>query len=182
MNASNNLLGILSTKPSYGYELKKTYDAFFDSYKSLPYGQVYSTLSRLKRDGKVATLNEENQKSGGPERIKYEITSAGSNDISTWLNTVEEPSSSSQSLLYSKTVISILVGGSAYTYLDKQKMYFIEKMHELTKLKMKTNLTDALIIDNKLLHIDADIKWIDLTTNRLNELKKEIQNEYNHIS
>ena len=180
MNTANNLLGILSGRPNYGYQLKKIYDSLFDGYKSLPYGQIYSTLSRLHRDGKLTT-SAQTEKSGGPERIKYEITPNGAETVRQWLEKVEEPSSNSQSLLYSKTVISILVGGSAYNYLDRQKIYFIEKMHELTERKMQSNLPDALIIDNKLLHINADVEWIDLTTDRLDDLKKEVQNEYDHI-
>ena len=48
-----SLLGLLEREPSHGYDLKRDYDALFGRGKPLPFGQVYSTLSRLARDGKV---------------------------------------------------------------------------------------------------------------------------------
>ena len=48
------LLGLLEREPSYGYDLKRDYDAYFGRGKPLQFGQVYATLARLTRDGKVA--------------------------------------------------------------------------------------------------------------------------------
>ena len=53
MSASFALLGLLEREASYGYELKHEYDRHVGRGRPLPYGQVYSTLSRLARDGKV---------------------------------------------------------------------------------------------------------------------------------
>src|SRR5580692_10834 len=47
------LLGLLEREPSHGYDLKRDYDAFFGRGKQLPFGQVYATLGRLARDGKI---------------------------------------------------------------------------------------------------------------------------------
>ena len=46
------LLGLLEREPSYGYDLKRDYDAYFGRGKPLPFGQVYSTLSRLSATGR----------------------------------------------------------------------------------------------------------------------------------
>jgi len=48
------ILGLLEREPSHGYDLKRDYDSYFASDKPLPFGQVYATLRRLARDGKVA--------------------------------------------------------------------------------------------------------------------------------
>ena len=53
MSVPLTLLGLLEREPSHGYDLKRDYDTFFGRDKPLPYGQVYSTLGRLARDGKV---------------------------------------------------------------------------------------------------------------------------------
>ena len=60
------LLGLLEREPSHGYDLKRDYDAYFGSGKPLPYGQVYATLARLARDGKVEA--GEPEPGAGPER------------------------------------------------------------------------------------------------------------------
>ena len=53
MTVPASLLGLLEREPSHGYDLKRDYDHLFGRGKPLPYGQVYATLSRLARDGKV---------------------------------------------------------------------------------------------------------------------------------
>ena len=40
MNVSLTLLGLLEREPSYGYDLKRDYDALFGRDKPLPFGQV----------------------------------------------------------------------------------------------------------------------------------------------
>ncbi len=53
MSVPLTLLGLLEREPSHGYDLKRDYDTFFGRGKPLPFGQVYATLARLARDGKV---------------------------------------------------------------------------------------------------------------------------------
>lgn len=65
------LLGLLEREPSHGYDLKRDYDTFFGRGKPLPFGQVYSTLGRLARDGKVTGQSEPGD---GPDRKRYAIT------------------------------------------------------------------------------------------------------------
>ena len=60
MSANYTLLGFLADQPNYGYELKKRYDMLFGLDKPILSGQIYSTLSRLKRDGKVRAYKVRN--------------------------------------------------------------------------------------------------------------------------
>lgn len=182
MSVSYAILGMLDVKPSYGYDLKKFYDSFFGQTKALAYGQVYGTLSRLNRDGSIEETTDDDEKSGGPDRIRYQITKTGEQELNGWLQKMEEPSSEIQPTLYMKTVLSILIGGETADYLDSQRDYHLDKMRELTKRKMNSPISDKLVIDHKLMHIEADIKWIDLTVSRLGALKKEIKDGYNNIS
>jgi hypothetical protein len=46
-------------------------------------------------------------------------------------------------------------------------------MRELTQLKDAGSLTDTLLADYGLFHLEADLRWIDLTAARLSELKEE---------
>ncbi len=45
MSVSYALLGLLEQRPNHGYDLKRSYDAYFGYDKPLPYGQVYATLA-----------------------------------------------------------------------------------------------------------------------------------------
>ena len=75
MSVPLTLLGLLEREPSHGYDLKRDYDAFFGRGKPLPFGQVYSTLARLARDGKVVAGDAE--PGAGPDRKRYVITEQG---------------------------------------------------------------------------------------------------------
>ncbi len=79
MSVPMTLLGLLERKPSYGYDLKRDYDGYFGRGKPLQFGQVYATLARLARDGKVAA--GESEPGGGPDRKRYFITEAGVADV-----------------------------------------------------------------------------------------------------
>ena len=173
MNAQYTLLGFLGSGPNYGYELKKTYDSLFGKQKPILAGQVYSTLGRLRRDGKVQEVADQSE-SGGPDRIKYAITLNGENALKAWLNTPEEPAPQLQATLYVKTVLALMRDGEAARYLDNQRRAHIERMRQLTRSRQGSPIADVLLIDHALLHLGADLKWIDITSSRLTKLKEEL--------
>jgi hypothetical protein len=47
-------------------------------------------------------------------------------------------------------------------------------MRELTRLKSESDLQTVVLADYALFHLEADLKWIDLTEARLAKLSKEI--------
>lgn len=174
MSANYTLLGFLADQPNYGYELKKRYDMLFGLDKPILSGQIYSTLSRLKRDGKVREIIDNNQDSKGPGRIKYEITPEGSRSLEEWLNSPELPSQNLQATMYIKVVLALIREGNASSYLDIQSHAHIEKMRQLTNCRRESDLATTLLIDHTLYHIEADLRWIDMTSSRLTQLKEEL--------
>jgi DNA-binding PadR family transcriptional regulator len=173
MQATYALLGIANGGPSYGYEMKKRYDALFANGKPLAFGQVYATLSRLVRDQKMQVEKTEEQ-SGGPERKRYVITAAGRQDLERWLALPEGTSTRSQSVFFTKVVTSILIDASPQQYLDVQRAAHIQRMRELTDKRRKGDIAEMLRADYELFHLEADLRWIDLTVDRLANLTEEI--------
>jgi len=173
VNNSLALLGLLSLQPSYGYDLKHSYDRYFGIEKPLAFGQVYSTLARMIRDELIRALGEET--GGGPDRKKYEVTVAGQDKVREWLFTPDVPSENLQSNLFAKTVIALLIEDDADRLLDVQRNEHMARMRELTRLKKDADLLQVLMCDYGLFHIEADLRWIDLTSARLTQLKKELQ-------
>ena len=53
MSVKHAFLGILSEKPRHGYDLKQAFEAKLGDFWSLNFGQVYTTLERLRKDGLV---------------------------------------------------------------------------------------------------------------------------------
>ena len=133
MNNTLTLLGLLSRSPSYGYDLKHSYDRYFSTQKPMAFGQVYSTLARMIRDELIRALGEET--GGGPDRKKYEITLAGKDRVRQWLFTPDVPSETLQSELFAKTVVALLLDDDADRLLDVQRAEHMVRMRELTRLK-----------------------------------------------
>jgi DNA-binding PadR family transcriptional regulator len=173
MSVAHTLLGLLEAGPRHGYELKRTYDSRFGQDKPLPYGQVYSTLSRLLRDGLIEVAGVEN--GDGPDRKRYAITSAGITDIDGWLRQPERPEPYLQNTLYTKVVLALLSGRSAEDVLDIQRAEHLRIMRELTRRKSAGDLADALICDHALFHLEADLRWLELTAARLDALAGEVR-------
>jgi DNA-binding PadR family transcriptional regulator len=165
MSVPMALLGLLDRQPSHGYDLKRDYDAYFGRGRPLPFGQVYATLSRLARDGKAIAGGAE--PGAGPDRKRYTITEAGAREVEAWLATPLPAEPHLQTDLFVKVVLSLMLGRPAEEYLDTQRAAHLQRMRELTQLKQRENLVDALLADHGLFHLEADLRWIDLTAARL---------------
>ncbi len=72
MSIRHGLLALLERGPMYGYQLRSAFEESTGSTWPLNIGQVYTTLSRLERDGLVRPLPEND----GGQR-PYEITERG---------------------------------------------------------------------------------------------------------
>ncbi len=173
MSLGHTFLGLLEGGPSYGYELKRAYDEQFGHTRPLPYGQVYATLSRLLRDGLVVV--EGIEPGEGPERKRYAVTAAGVTDVKAWLARPEKPEPYLQNTLYTKVVLAILTGRSAQDLLDRQRSEHLRLMRELTQRKNTGDLVDALVCDHALFHLEADLRWLELTAARLDDLAERVR-------
>jgi DNA-binding PadR family transcriptional regulator len=173
MSLGHSLLGLLEQGPSHGYDLKRAYDKHFGNDRSLHYGQVYTTLSRLLRNGLVEEAGV--QAGEGPERKRYAITDAGVTDVDQWLRTPEKPEQYLQNTLYGKVVLALLSHRSATEVLDVQRAAHLNTMRELTRRKLAGDLADQLICDHALFHLEADLRWLELTAARLDELSREVK-------
>lgn len=162
------LLGLLEREPSHGYDLKRFYDNYFGRGKQLPFGQVYATLARLARDGKVVAGDAE--PGDGPDRKRYSITQAGRAEVDAWLRDPVEPEPHLQTILFAKVTLALMLGKPAAAYLDRQRAAHIRRMQELTQARRTAPLVDMLLADYALFHLEADLRWIDLTSARLAEL------------
>jgi DNA-binding PadR family transcriptional regulator len=173
MSVPLTLLGLLEREPSHGYELKRDYDAYFGRGRPLPFGQVYATLGRLARDGKVMAADLE--PGAGPDRKRYAITELGVRDVEAWLAEPVEAEPHLQTVLFAKVVLALMLERPAERYLDSQRAAHLQRMRELTEIKRTGSLVDALLADHGLFHLEADLRWIDVTTARLQVLTEAVR-------
>ena len=173
MSVPLTLLGLLEREPSHGYDLKRDYDTFFGRGRPLSFGQVYATLGRLSRDGKV--VMDEVSPGEGPERKRYVITESGATEVDAWLAEPVEAEPHLQTVLFAKVVLALMLDRPAGQYLDAQRARHLQRMRELTEIKRTGGLVDGLLADHGLFHLEADLRWIDTTAARLDALAAEVR-------
>lgn len=172
MSVPYALLGLLEPAPRHGYELKREYDSLFNHAKPVKFGQVYSTLARLQRDGLVDAGSE--QPGRGPDRKLYAITPEGVADLEEWLRTPEAPEPYIQSVLFAKVVLALVSDRDAGAFLERQRAEHQKRMRDLTRLKTAGDVADEVVADYALAHLEADLRWMDLTVARLERLRREV--------
>jgi DNA-binding PadR family transcriptional regulator len=173
--ARDALLGLLEERPRHGYELKQLHDRLLGGGRPLAFGQVYASLSRLLRDELVIVEGVERDE--GPDRKLYAITPRRVGRIEEWLMDPVDPSIYLRSEQFAKVVLALLSGRSAKQVLDSQRATHLRAMRELTQKKHSGDIADTLTADFALFHLEADLRWIELTGSRLDRLKKELEND-----
>ncbi|MEU3554982.1 PadR family transcriptional regulator [Streptomyces fragilis] len=174
MSTRHILLGLLSSGPSHGYDLKRRHDERFPQARPLAYGQVYTTLQRLVRDGLAKV--EGTDSDGGPERTVYRATDDGERELARWTAQTAPPAPFVANEIFAKVVVAILAGGDPVAYLRDQRAAHMARMRQLTKVKTTpgADLATVLSADYALSHLDADLRWMSTTADRLATLTAEV--------
>ncbi|HYB53632.1 MAG TPA: PadR family transcriptional regulator [Thermoanaerobaculia bacterium] len=89
MSLPHVLLGLLSEKPSTGYDLARTIESDLGPLWRAEVSQIYPTLARLRRGGLVhlRVLGPHR----GPRRNLFRITAAGRRELRRWLGEPAPP-------------------------------------------------------------------------------------------
>jgi DNA-binding PadR family transcriptional regulator len=111
----------------------------------------------------------------GPDRKRYVITDLGVSEVEAWLTEPVEPEPHLQTVLFAKVVLALMLGRSAERYLDTQRAAHLQRMRELTEIKRTGSPVDALLADHGLFHLEADLRWIDVTSARLEVLNEMVR-------
>jgi DNA-binding PadR family transcriptional regulator len=171
MSLGGTLLGLLEQAPAHGYDLKRRHDEHFRS-RRLALPQVYATLGRLERDGLVVVAGVE--RSGGPDRTVYAVTTDGIARLESWLAEPESPAPYLQPVLFTKVVLALVSGRGPADVLEVQRAAHRAQMRELTARKEQAALDEVLALDFALFHLEADLRWMQHTSDRLGRLAKEL--------
>ncbi|PWJ53661.1 transcriptional regulator, PadR family [Quadrisphaera granulorum] len=160
-------LALLLAGPRHGYDLKHAHDAWFPEERPLAFGQVYATLARLVRDGLAEAVDTRSE--GGPERTLYAVTDAGRERLLAWLATPAPPAGVAGEDVVRKTVVALhsaAAGADAAAVLSGQRTAHLKRMRELQRSTppapgSASGLAEHLARRHALLHLDADLRWLD---------------------
>jgi len=174
MIVKHALLALLDYTPTYGYELHGLMEAALGDHWAINTGQIYGTLSRLKQDGLVVRQVASGDEPAG--RTPYNLTQAGRTELERWYR---EPLSRNYRLrdaFYAKLMLSLFFGPvPPDEVLQTQRRELLSEMHELTRTRAEADpasqLPWLLLLESAIMHLEADVRWLDMCEARLDELR-----------
>jgi DNA-binding PadR family transcriptional regulator len=155
----------LADRPLHGYELKAAYEADLVPATQLNYGQVYTTLERLARDGLLA--QEVVSQVDKPDKKVYALTRAGRQELQEWLATPSRLDLDLRNETFLKLMLARrLDGADPLEVLAVERRACFERLHEVTAARRKAGRDGApvpttLLLDLAVLRLEAFLKWLD---------------------
>ncbi|MFI6419368.1 PadR family transcriptional regulator [Streptomyces sp. NPDC050842] len=176
MSIRHGLLALLERGPRYGSQLRTEFESRTGSTWPLNVGQVYTTLSRLERDGMVAQ--------GGQDEAGhalYTITDAGLAELRTWFEKPVDRTSPARDELAIK--LAMAVGAPCVDIRDviqSQRRHTVKAMQDYTRLKAQAlvavenggarerdDVAWLLVLEQLIFQTEAEARWLDHCEARL---------------
>jgi DNA-binding PadR family transcriptional regulator len=158
MSIRHGLLALLSSGPRYGYQLRVEFEASTGATWPPNIGQVYTTLSRLERDGLVAPGGADEQ-----GRAVYTITEAGREEVERWFSTPVAQTDRPRDELAIKIALAVAGDVDVAEVIQTQRMATMRALQELTKAKRAASggLAQRLVLDSLIFKAEAEQRWLD---------------------
>jgi DNA-binding PadR family transcriptional regulator len=167
MSIRHGLLALLAEGPSYGYQLRARLESRTGGTWPLNIGQVYTTLSRLQRDGLAEAAGEDDE-----GHSTYRITDAGRAGVDEWFGSPVERSSPARDELAIKLALAVSSPmADVRRVVQVQRTATMRSLQELTRLKARADadadLAWLLVLDALVFQAEAEIRWLDHCEARL---------------
>jgi len=154
------LLALLAKEPAHGYELKSQLEQIFgEAYPAPNIGQIYVTLQRLERDGLVRS--QDVVQATRPNKRVYELTDVGREAVVEWVDKASD-GPRVRDEFFMKLALSQLAGTSDQLGLiNRQRRHYLAQMRSLSELAASADRSvPRLLIEGAMLHLQADLDWL----------------------
>ena len=182
MSVRNALLGLLAQRPRHGYDLRAAFEALVGGEElwDVKPAQIYTTLARLAESGLIR--QEQIEQDSGPEKHIYALTEAGQAELAAWFESGVE-SEHHRDEFYVKLMLSLAADGAGgagagpYRVIQSQRNRLYQELHDLTTRRTradpKSELAQIFLFDKTIMHVEADLRWLDMIEARLDEVKRQ---------
>src|SRR5689334_3236014 len=190
MSIRQAMLAILEQGPMYGYQLRAEFEQRTGETWPLNIGQVYTTLTRLERDGLVEVVghggaDETDEAADGSDRqhVSYRATEAGRGEVSEWFATPVPRTQPPRDELAIKLALAVtLPGVDVGTIIQRQRTATMAALQDYTRLKRTgraarpeepADLAWSLVLDALVFDAEAEVRWLDHCEARLRRAATE---------
>ncbi len=177
MSVRHAVLGLLAQRPRHGYELRAAFEAVVggeDTWDVKP-AQIYSTLTRLAENGFVVEHGV--AQDGGPEKRIYAITPLGQAALREWFGSAVEREHQRDEF-FVKLMLCLATGqADPRKLIQIQRGRLFQDLHQLTVHRSRADphyeLARILLYDKAIMHLEADLRWLDAIEARLTEIMRQ---------
>ena len=177
MPVRHAILGLLAQRPRYGYELRAAFEAVVGGEQNwdVKPAQIYTTFARLEKSGLI--VEERVEQDAGPEKRIYDITSAGRRALNEWfVSGVQREHQRDE--IYIKLMIAMASGAAnPYALIRTQRTHLYQELHDITlqrgRADPRSELSKVLLLEQAAMHLEADLRWLDMFEARLDEIQRQ---------
>src|SRR5215510_1634461 len=177
MSVRNAILGLLAQKPRHGYELHAAFSAVVGGTTwDVKPAQIYTTLERLQESGLVQTKSDLGE-GKEPDRRIYAITRDGRDALKGWFD--EGVATEHQRDEFFVKLMIGLVSGEAdpARVIQTQRSRLYQELHDATTQRdgydPLSEMAQILLVDKAIMHLEADLRWLDMIEMRLEAIKDQ---------
>jgi DNA-binding PadR family transcriptional regulator len=163
----HGLLALLARGPRYGYQLRTEFESSTGVSWPLNIGQVYSTLSRLERDGLADRVGADDE-----GRFVYEIRPEGADEVRSWFATPIQRTDRPRDELAIKLAMAVTTPGvDVREVVQAQRAATLRTLQDLGRLKddvlaRAPEQADAdaawrLVLESMIFQAEAEVRWLD---------------------
>jgi DNA-binding PadR family transcriptional regulator len=177
LSVRNAILGLLAQKPRHGYELHSAFSMVVGGAAwDVKPAQIYTTLERLEESGLVETKSDLGE-GREPDRRIYAITKDGREALKNWFD--EGVATEHQRDEFYVKLMTGLVSGEAdpERIIQTQRARLFQELHDATAQRDKYDplieMAQILLVDKAIMHLEADLRWLDMIEMRLEAIKDQ---------
>jgi DNA-binding PadR family transcriptional regulator len=167
------LLALLAREASHGYQLRARLAlALGPLARALNDGQVYVTLNRLEKAGLVTS--ERVGQADKPDRRVYELTPAGHDQVTEWLEDTSWPKPAPAEF-HLKLVAAAAAGlADPVGIVDQQRRALLIALGQAQRaaLAEPNGSVAALLLEGVVLRLQADLRWLEACARYWNSVEK----------
>lgn len=165
MSVRYGMLALLERRSMHGYELGREIRDELGAEWAVNYGQVYTTLERLVRDGLVVQ-SDTVEVADAPDRKLYTLTPAGKAELRGWFLTPMESTKARRDGLFAKVLLALTSDVDVEEIIQVQRKRELRRMAELTAAKEQLDaaldVAEVLQLDLHILRAESTVRWLEL--------------------